>query len=417
MDSVSAFFRRNLGPLFGYSSTSSGRSRRGDGPTVAFVDNISPNSKGKIDIDGDGVGDLSHGAVSAMYLKSKMPGARVLMENSEGDPREAINNNYDAIQVGCEGRINAFNRLSAKVRKGQKLDAVNFSVATSGTTMKELAQVTGLPLTPANAKQYENEIRAKLSGLAERLDSGTLSETQYKYGYFWKVIQSMERLTSQGVPIYLAAGNEGPEHINMYSLARGTKTVGAVNAKGEKTSYSSDSQFNPFITSFAQGDYNVRHVQHGGQSGVSITGNDKVDIPAHLLSGRGRFVNRRLATFSGKQSNQFLLKPEEIQLLQRGGGLAQARNLIPQSELRLISVDTYGALNRMSPDAIGRMKSMGTLTTLDGKLVFRTQANGRLFYSPDGSSDRGDTIHVNRGTSFAAPAQMMGDLSKRYRLI
>lgn len=388
--------------------------KRHAGPSIAFVDNTIRGSNGEVDIDQDGVSDIPHGVLAALYLRRSK--ANIQFLNSDVKPGTSIRNNFDAIRAGCEGRINAFETLHRQIQSGKRLDAVNFSCATAGTTLNELSQVTGLPLTADNARQHEEAIRHRLFELADRvpasgLNVNGLSEQEYRFAYFGKVIRSMEKLTQRGVPVTLAAGNEGPGHINIYSLARGTSTVAAVNARGEKTAYSADAPLNPFIDAFARGDYNVVPVVKSGKViGYDVTGSGKVDIPAYLVSGRGKFVHPVLKKFAQRRLQDFLLSPEELLQVSQAG-IANATGV----QNRLITVEDYGRLKGLSPEIIQKMKSQGEYTTLDGGWTFRVNPqSGRLYYDPDGSGHAG-AVGIVRGSSWSAPTYLEANAAKGSR--
>jgi hypothetical protein len=414
--SVSGTVRWLLSPILGSSNS---RSTSGAGPVFAFVDNIGPTSDGRIDIDGDGTPDIAHGVVAAINLKSRMANARVLMVDSEASPAGS-QNPQEVTRQGCQGRIRAFQQLTERLNRGERLDGVNFSCATAGTTLTELGEVIGMDLSPTvmaglrgpQLQRTHEEIRQRLFRLADQADRVPMDDRTYRYAYYGKVLQSMEAVSRRGVPIYVAAGNEGPNHLNLYSLAQGAISVGAVNARGERTVYTADDSTNPFVTRYAQGDFNIRAIRQNGQvSGYDINGDGRVDVPAHLVSGRGRFVHPTLSQLNGRPLSEVLLRPTELAHLQSSGLNEHSIRMVPELDRRVMTVEQYGQLRGLDAQTVQRMKSQGDYTTWDGQWTFRLRQDGRLVYNPDGSALPADALVVgaNRGTSFAAPTRMTSD--------
>jgi hypothetical protein len=403
---LAEFFSQWKWPSFGLSS---GRSST---PIIAVIDNTSVQTQDKIDIDGDGVGDIAHGLVCALYAQKKKPGAKLWMLDSEARIPEMANA-YESTRIGCEGRIQALNKVAQQIQQGtSQIEAVNMSLSTAETTFSELGQAIGMDLSPAavqqaNPRQLKTDIRRRLDHLVNQSELGPLPEVQYRYAQFGKVLQAMERITSQGVKIYVAAGNEGPGHLNIYSLAEGARTVAAVNARGEKTAYTADTGGNPFITDWVQGDYNVKAVVKNGQvEGYNLTGGNQVEVSRSQVSGQGRFINPTLRKFQNTPLENVLIRPSEVSLLRTNGLNAHGQRVVPDLMNRVFPVNVYGQLKGLSGEAIQKMKSQGDYTTWDGSWTFRKDANGRLNYNPEGSSTRSSlpVVNVLRGTSYASPS-------------
>ncbi len=401
---MSTLFSQWKWPLFGRSSK----------PVIAVIDNTSAQTPDKVDIDGDGVGDVAHGVVCALFAQKKKPNAKLWMLDSEARIPETANI-YESTRLGCEGRIQALNKVARQIQEGTPVEAVNMSLSTAETTFSELGQAIGMDLSPAavqqaNPRQLKTDIRRRLDHLVNQSDLGPLPELQYRYAQFGKVLQAMERITDQGVAIYVAAGNEGPGHLNIYSLAEGARTVAAVNAKGEKTDYTADTSGNPFITDWVQGDYNVKAVVQNGQiAGYNLTGGNQIEVSRAQVSGQGRFMNPTLRKFQHQPLQNVLIRPSEVSLLRTNGLNAHGQRVVPDLMKRVFPVEVYGQLKGLSEEAIQKMKSQGDYTTWDGALTFRQDANGRLNYNPEGSpsASRLPVVNVVRGTSYASPSAIV----------
>ncbi|MBY0402673.1 MAG: hypothetical protein K2X66_02155, partial [Cyanobacteria bacterium] len=100
------------------------------------------------------------------------------------------------------------------------------------------------------------------------------------------ILRSIEALNTRGVQVVLAAGNNSPNTFNLYSLANGVKTVGAVAAPGGPVLDFSGN--NALVKDFRPGAFPIRSVSlPNGQPGIDFTGDNKADVPLTpgLLSG------------------------------------------------------------------------------------------------------------------------------------
>lgn len=408
---MTTFFGSWSAPSFGAGSVRPGKplpapmQQGKGGPHIVFVDHVLQDSQGSVDIDKDGIPDISHGALVAMVYMRRKPSSRVTLLHSEAPASSMVSG--DSIRTGCETRVRSFEKVADALRQGQKVDGVNFSIATANTTLADLAEVTGLPLSPRNAHRYREAIRERLFHLADQVKAGApLNDKAHRFGCYAQVIRSMEALGRWGVPVHVAAGNEGPGHLNLYSLAKNAVTVGATNAKGEKTAYTADSSHNPFVTEFAQGDFNVRPIQRNGKVvGYDVTGSGKVDIPAHMVSGKGQFVHPALRYFVGQRAKEVQASQQELAQIKRLGS-KQALSANPSLAHKVVPIEIYGQLKGYGSERIRKMKSQGGYITLDGQWTFRSRwFSGRLYYSPDGTRQDG-AINAIRGSSFATPVAM-----------
>lgn len=249
----------------------------GSGPSIVVIDQTSASSSG-IDLDGDGVRDRSHGEVVNDFIRSQIPNANI--SNVE------IPNYEPATLTGL------FNSVSAQVDQGQRVDAVNFSQQTFNS-IRELAQVTGLPLNNDNLAQFKPQIKATLRQYAQNPAAAPAGAERFTQ--WLSTIDAMEGLASRGVPVYVAAGNDGPDQINMFALADGAVVVGARDANGNRTSYTAD---NSLVTRAAVGDNAITPLVNGQGAfvGVDYTGDRIVNAGVSQLTTGGppRDPNRQV---------------------------------------------------------------------------------------------------------------------------
>jgi hypothetical protein len=135
---------------------------------------------------------------------------------------------------------------------------------------------------PEAARTLVRDELYKLAGSPAAGPAGPLAELQGPVG----ILRSIEALNTRGVQVVLAAGNSGPNTFNLYSLANGVQTVGAVAAPGGPVLDFSGS--NALVKDFRPGAFPIRPVNlPSGQPGIDFTGDNKADIPSTpgLLSG------------------------------------------------------------------------------------------------------------------------------------
>lgn len=253
-------------------TTQQTNTQTGTGPNVVVVDQTSI-AKAGIDIDGDRVNDVAHGTIVGNFIKSGLPNANVSTVELP---------DYEAATL-----TSAFNGLAQRIDGGEKVDAVNFSAQTF-SKIPDLAKVTGLALTKDNLAQNKDEIRNRLFTLAQNPTAfGGDKALAEEFTQFVPVIQAMDKITARNVPLYVAAGNDGKDQINLFSLVNGAQVIGATDANGNKTDYTAD---NSLITQFTRGNTPVTPVKDAAETviGAEFTGDGKIDIAANQLSGKGQ---------------------------------------------------------------------------------------------------------------------------------
>lgn len=188
-------------------------------PTIIVIDESF--TKPDIDIDGNGSPDVSHGRAVANIIKTTLPDAQIHEFELKDD------------------FVKAIDKLIAS---GVRPDAINLSITTwdkdkgEATTIPRLAEITGLPLTRQNLGKYKKEIHEKLDALL-KADPKTLTKREAAYAATWEFSKKIQALTRHNIPIYIGAGNDGTDQINLTSLVDGTTTVGAKHWWGIKTGY------------------------------------------------------------------------------------------------------------------------------------------------------------------------------------
>jgi hypothetical protein len=73
-------------------------------------------------------------------------------------------------------------------------------------------------------------VKQKINEIAQAYQSGTRTDPRAQEVVGWRdTINSLEGVTANKVPVYLAAGNQGPDAFNVYGLANGVTMVGATD--------------------------------------------------------------------------------------------------------------------------------------------------------------------------------------------
>lgn len=89
-------------------------------------------------------------------------------------------------------------------------------------------------------------------------------------------VESIEELVREDVPVIVDAGNNGPEGLNMFSIAKGAKSAGSLDNTGKSAEYSGN---NPFVKN-SETPFGIKQ----GTNGYEITDDPDKRIPLTSLS-------------------------------------------------------------------------------------------------------------------------------------
>lgn len=226
---------------------------------IALLDDFTNKS---IYIDADDTPDLPHGEVVKRFIQEGAPNAKIeifkMTASSDGSIRAADVNR-------------ALDKVLEQIDKGEKYDALNIS-AGNYLSFAEVSKELGKSITPANLEQ----------------NSGSIKQLLFKQNTGERGIQlkaefdKIEKISSKGVPIYMAAGNQGRDYFNMYSLAKGVRSVGSLESNGKKADFSADNQL---VTKWVQGVFNITETYDSkGKAGFDFTGDGSIDIYSNNCS-------------------------------------------------------------------------------------------------------------------------------------
>lgn len=243
------------------------------------------------DVDNDGKPDFSHGETVSAQIKRRLPGATLrtfdIGKTKEIDIYQRVKDGKittsEAMHPLVISNVNTILKgLAVGHQEGDRLDAINMSfgapIDVERTTFKNFSEITGIPVTTETLGKRRADLKKKLTELAG-LPEKTATPRQRYYGAFKQPIETLETITRQKVPVYVAAGNS-PDEVNPYGLADGVTLVGATDRRGNPWK---DTARNKLITRFAQGVYQAKPVAKG----YDITGDGVADYTAKDLSAKG----------------------------------------------------------------------------------------------------------------------------------
>lgn len=215
-------------------------------PKIAVIDQFKNNV---IKVDWDNKPDMLHGDAVESFIKSGLPNAQI--------SRFDTNLNESSVQSA----------LDEILKSGVAYDAINLSKS-SDIKLSNLSKLVGFEVSHQNLLKDKNIIKEKF------FNSPYQEAQEIKH-----IIKSLEKLASQGVKIYVSAGNKGRDYINLYTLADNINVVGAANKYGvAKTQFSCD---NPLVNRWCKGVYAVKKLtDKDGNIGFDINEDDKIDILA-----------------------------------------------------------------------------------------------------------------------------------------
>lgn len=179
---------------------------------------------------------VSHGDLVAAHARLAVPGIDIQQHQVAGlaeidfcDPNPALEELQDQLDAG------------------NRVDAVNLSFSVS-VPFQRLRTAFGLGnLSPENISEYRKIIRNGLESIRLNEVNPETRRIFEEYGLnpteeLDASLKFLERM-GEKVPVFIAAGNDGPEAFNLMLLAKNTTGVGAAKPRNQKSDYSGNNQF------------------------------------------------------------------------------------------------------------------------------------------------------------------------------
>ncbi|WP_026362849.1 hypothetical protein [Methylopila sp. M107] len=315
---------------------------------------------------------VQHGDVVAAIVEANHPGTLVY----QTDPI------FNVSTLAAD-----FGRLASDIEAGRV--AKPAAIVSSIVLPVDLAHVNA---ARAGAKPLRSsDVAAHRADVLDALTDGKNPENPYT-----EIDRQIGRLSAAGVPVFVAAGNSGPdETVNALALSDGVYAVGALDRDGTEAAYTSAAGF---VSVWSPGFV----VLTEAPGGLSVSGGRKVELKGADIPEQRAVIAR----FSGKRAADVVLRtPAELGYL---GDVAPSRQR-NRHLAKMLRPGVYRTEHLMA--AYGYASGSGTFAraVADGPYmhfpsdtIFRATADGVLDFDPIGDRSEGQ-LEVADATSFAAP--------------
>lgn len=199
-------------------------------PTVAIIDNYDPYSINPP--EGEFFPGVTHGNVNEAIIKAECPAANIkrfkVHEDIFGLHPTEIYQHFKPI------------------KENPDINYVNISIEYNNQ-MSDIVKDSGMKITKEDFKN--SEIITELKAIIDKKSAPASV-----------LIDGIQSIADSGKKVYIGAGNDGLDGINLFSLAKDTNSVGALEKDGKtKAFYSAD---NPLIheENWEVGNYDVNAV-------------------------------------------------------------------------------------------------------------------------------------------------------------
>lgn len=381
-------------------------------PNIVVIDAFNINIA---DVNGDNVEDLSHGKFCASVIRSILSNANIIYGRLKG---KKGSNAFD-----CESMISVaknFHNIAEKIKNGEKIDAVNFSFQIP-KPFTELSEMLQRNITRDNVHEHIDALRNWLRKLGRPENKHLVKKyDKDKVGLkdMYKAISAIEEVTSQGVPVYICAGNYGPQNFNLYSLAKGTIPVRALDGDRSNSKELYFSCSNSLTPRGARGIYYSIQVLNKDRTvkGYKISENSKVIIKNKAIKKGIPVANR----FVGKKIEEVLATEADYSLLElKLNDQKITKKQIKRLNQVIFSVDRYINIRnkskyKLQPNQDKFLRKHSDYVDIKGKYMFRKNTKGLIVLDPENKGI--NMVGFLYGTSYAAPTLLAKDCKKKYRI-
>jgi hypothetical protein len=245
--------------------------------TVVVIDNRSTAAGAGYDLNNDGVRESSHADIVSNIITANNPGIRVDVR----DVRSA--QNPDNLLFGPAVDSVVRDTAPGGVLNGQ-VRAINFSQQTF-TTFEDLSRELNLPgLNATNIDERRGEVVARLQDLRQRVLANPAQFANSTYARdmadWAQAIQGLETLSQRGLPVFVAAGNRGPQQINVFTLANGVRVISSSTDGSPTSPMNPTVASNDLVTTRGFGDVRATNIgtQNGNIDQIDITGDQRPEF-------------------------------------------------------------------------------------------------------------------------------------------
>lgn len=346
---------------------------------VLVYDSFPPDGFPIIDVNGDDQPDLFHGEfVEKLVQLSGHPTARLARP---AQPRisvmvEQLTPLIEKIEAGevQYSRFNFSNEIPLKISAFKK------ELFPEDDTIPEI--------NSENIHLFKDRILQKLWVL----------RPDFRLNELYQLFQRIEKLR---IPIVVAAGNFGPNFVNLYSLMPGVISVGSLDLDGMKRANAGN---HALITVWRTGSVVTRMVQ----GGIDMNSDGVLDFPAENLT-QGPVIAEM---FAGKSVDN-IVESIESDHTEWAKSATENPDVVPNAAFNILPGGLYRVEDIISLPTV--TPETATLLSRSGKYVYKNPSKvqiptyfftddgkGRITYDPlgDGSPEQRNMV---AGTSYAAP--------------
>lgn len=331
-----------------------------------------------VDLNGDEKPDVSHGEYVEKIVQ--ISGHTTVTINLLGEVQlEDVEKNLAIIVDEIKSGKAKYSRINFSQEIPLKIAAFKKDLFEQDDSVPQI--------TAQNIAQYREAILKKI--WTERPDLN-----------FAEIYNHFIELEKLGVPTVVAAGNNGPNYVNAFSLFPGVISVGSLDLDGTKRVLSAD---NALVTEWRVGSF----VSEQLADGIDINQDGKTDFSNSVLSTGPKIVDR----YVGQKVDQNLFHPT-ADLISWAKSVEGVSYVVANAALNALTLGLYRVseiveLATVTPGTKRHFLKSGTLAfkseTGPPTFFFTESTDGKVKYDPLKTGSDKQVMMIS-GTSFAAPA-------------
>ncbi|OGI21716.1 MAG: hypothetical protein A2287_00340 [Candidatus Melainabacteria bacterium RIFOXYA12_FULL_32_12] len=233
----------------------------------------------------------------------------------------------------------------------------------------------------------------------------------------YTMISAIEEVTKLGVPVYIAAGNSGPDYLNLFSLAKGAITVGAFDGDNEDSERIYLSADNSLVNGKGRGVFYTSPVlrKDGSLSGYSIMDNNRVVFKKSEISKDIPVVDK----FVGKPLKEVLAQEEDYPAMHALQNMwtdmkpvKKYNDRISKLDGLLFDIDKLVETKSLSKEEATFLNRHGDYVDSGMNHAFRVDKDGKIISDPENNGRK--ALMSTIGTSFASPYRLAQNEKKKF---